>query len=109
MRMNSRTLMWICRTNRPVHAGVPLSTQSAIIQLCADEFQASPCDAVRPAASGGDGALALQLAEEAEVQARIAPAIAGKAMQLFRFVVVVTGDFDMPALCEQMEDALFGA
>ena|GEM_PF-5105009 len=74
-----------------------------VIELGTDEFQPPPRDAVGPAALRGDGAFALQLADEAQAEARIAPAIAGEAMQVFRLVVFVADDFDTPALCEQVD------
>ena len=91
------------------HAHLTGQHHLPVIEFRADELQPPPRDAVRLATLRGDGTIALQLAEETEAEARIAPAIAGKAMQFFRLVVFVADDFDMPALCEQVEDALFGA
>ena len=81
----------------------------AIIRLGAHQFKAPARNAIGLSAVRGYGAISLQLAKNLERQARIAPAIARETLDFDRFFVLTTDDVDVPALREQVEDALFSA
>jgi hypothetical protein len=82
---------------------------STVVETGSNEFQAAPRDAVRPTAARGDGPAPLQPPEEIEIEAGEAPIVSGMTMCLLDTAVIVAFEFDPPALCQKMQDALFRA